>query len=332
MSDDSVTMLATLKRVPYLAPVDEPTLARLAERGRRARYAPRSCLVAELESGADVFVILSGQAEVTVDARGGGGQKVLQTLGPGDAFGEMSSLTGELRSATVTAVTAVEVLVIADAEFDKLREQRPLVARALGRDLAQRLLGAEEMLAQLLVAKDPASLPASATRGRRGSIRRAFDELVVNKKRDLAFLSLTAFIFTLVLVRMTVYLSFRLDFAVRDILRAAYMSGFLLLVGSACASLLTFRQDLRRLIAFAYGVGVALIVNELGVTLAFDIFYKNIHTADPNAPFDIERLYRRTEAPRAIVIALLVLIQAAYLRRFYGRVLFVVQTRLRKLL
>ena len=55
---------------------------------------------------------------------------------------------------------------------------------------------------------------------------------------------------------------------------------------------------MRRAIAVTYGIGCALIFNELGVTLAFDIFFKDIHTADPNVPFDIERLYRRTEALR----------------------------------
>jgi hypothetical protein len=49
-------------------------------------------------------------------------------------------------------------------------------------------------------------------------------------------------------------------------------------------------------------------------------------------PFDIERLYRRTEPLRAILIGLLVLVQAAYLRRFYRRALFVLGTRARKLL
>ncbi|HUK63554.1 MAG TPA: hypothetical protein VLV15_09475, partial [Dongiaceae bacterium] len=100
---------------------------------------------------------------------------------------------------------------------------------------------------------------------------------------------------------------------------------------SACTSLLTFRPGFRRAIAIAYGVACALIVNELGVTLAFDIFYKDIHTPDPTVAFDVERLYRRTESARAILIALVVLVQAAYLRRFYRRVAFVLSNRLRRL-
>ena len=114
-------------------------------------------------------------------------------------------------------------------------------------------------------------------------------------------------------------------------LRLAYLTGFALLMISSCASLLTFRAELRRVIAIAYGVGIALILNELGVTLAFDIFFKDIHTPDPNVPFDVERLYRRSEPLRFITIGVVVLVQAAYLRSFYRRAWFIVKTRLRKL-
>jgi hypothetical protein len=110
------------------------------------------------------------------------------------------------------------------------------------------------------------------------------------------------------------------------------MSGFSLVMLSSCTSLLTYRPGVRRALALAYGVGLALILNELGVTLAFDIFFKDIHTPDPDVPFDIERLYRRTEPLRATALGLVVLVQAAYLRRFYRRAAFVVTTRLRKLL
>jgi hypothetical protein len=167
---------------------------------------------------------------------------------------------------------------------------------------------------------------------RRGSIARAWRELVVNRGRDLGFLALAAFVVTLVVVRLAVFCAFRFDFAPRLVLRGAYMSGFGLLLVAAATSLLTFRPTWRRAIAFGYGVACALIANELGVTLAFDIFYKDIHTADPNVAFDVERLYRRAEPLRAIAIALVILVQLAYLRPFYRRAAFVVATRVRRLL
>lgn len=336
----AVDVLATLRNVDYLESLDDETLLEVAGRSRRVRYAKGERIVSELESGADVFVLLEGRSEVSVEPRGAD-RRVLCTLTPGAAFGEMSSLTGELRSATVTAVTDVEVLVVTDADFDALRERRPAIAVAMLRVIAKRLAEAERSLDVLLgsgTAEDP---PLSAIAERtahqagakiqRGSLGRVWRELVVGRQRDLAFLTLASFVVMLVLVRVSVHLAFRFDLAPREVVRTAYMTGFALLVTSAAASLLRFREGWRRLVALAYGAGLALIFNELGVTLAFDIFYKDIHTADPNAPFDVERLYQRTEALRAIVIGLVVLVQAAYLRSFYRRVWFIAKTRLRKL-
>ncbi len=333
--------IAQLRKVDYLSALDDGTLAEIAAHARRQRYVDRETIVSELESGSDVFVITKGEAEVSVDGSSGE-RKPLGKLGPGSAFGEMSSLTGELRSATVTALGEVEVLIISDADFDQIRERRPEIALALVRILASRLAEAEKAIdalfspqastqagAATVETKSVERAVGTAAKGRRGSIGRVWRELVVGRQRDLAFLTLVAFVGALMAVRIGVYCSFRFDFAPRLVLRTAYMTGFALLIGSACTSLLTFRPGWRRAIAVAYGVGVALILNELGVTLAFDIFYKDIHTADPNVPFDIERLYRRTEPLRAIAIGLVVLIQAAYLRRFYVRAAFVIMTRLR---
>jgi CRP-like cAMP-binding protein len=322
----------TLAKVPFLAPVDRPTLERVAERARRVRFLAGSRLVSELEAGADVFIILSGEAEVSVDARDGT-RKVLRKLEAGAGFGEMASLTGELRSATVTATTDVEALVIADADFDRLRDERPAVAGVIVHELASRLFEVERSLDALLANREPAAPPVVANKqaARKGSIGRVWRELVVGKRRDCAFLTLAAFALTLIAVRLVVHWSFALDLAPRAVLRTFYMTGFGLLGVSAATALLTFRPEVRRWIAVAYGVGIALILNELGVTLAFDIFYKDIHTADPSVVFDVERLYRRTEPLRAIAIAVVVLVQAAYLRRFYVRAAFVLMTRLRRL-
>ena len=322
-----------LRKVSFLEPLDEATLSELASHAERRVYLRGATIVSELEPGADVFVILKGEAKVTVVARGGD-QKVLGTLQEGNAFGEMSSLTGELRSATVTAVEDVEALVIADRDFDRLRERRPEVAVALLRVLSKRLADAENAIDALFAsAKNEAAAPSEARSGgdKRGSFSRVWRELVVGKKRDLAFLTLAAFVVTLLLVRAVVFVSFEIDFAPRDVLRAAYVSGFFLLIASAFASLLTFRTSYRRVIAVAYGVALALIANELGVTLAFDIFYKDIHTPDPDVAFDVERLYRRTESIRAIFIGLAFLVQAAYLRRFYARAAFIARTRARRI-
>jgi len=310
--------------------LDETLLAEIAARSTGRRYSAGERIVSELEPGEDVYVLTDGEAEVSVDAEGND-KRVLMSLGRGGVIGEMASVTGELRSATVTAVTDVGVVVISDADFDRLREQCPEVAVRIVKALGTRLAAAEKV-AEALLTRQGQEEALSTRPLRRGSLSRVWRELVVSHSRDLAFLTLSAFVLTLVVVRLAVFLSFHFDVAPRGVLRTAYLSGFFLVIGSACTSLLTFRPGVRRAIALAYGVGLALILNEIGVTLAFDIFFKDIHTPDPNVPFDIERLYRRTEPFRFITIGLLVLVQAAYLRRFYRRAAFVVATRLRKVM
>ncbi|HEX7667388.1 MAG TPA: cyclic nucleotide-binding domain-containing protein [Polyangiaceae bacterium] len=327
-----MTDVDILRRVSFLAPLDDATLAEVAERATRRTYPKDATIVSELEPGADVFVVLRGEATVTVVARGGE-RRLLGKLQEGSAFGEMSSLTGELRSATITATTDVDALIVADHDFDELRERRPEVAVALLRVLSQRLAEAERSIDALFTGASESS-PSErkkTPKGTKGSFSRIWLELVVGKQRDLAFLTLASFVLTLLLVRVVVFAAFEIDFAPMGVLRAAYMSGFTLLIVSASASLLTFRPSLRRAIAVAYGIALALIANELGVTLAFDIFYKDIHTPDPTIAFDVERLYRRTESVRAIAIGLAVLVQAAYLRRFWARAAFIARTRLRGL-
>ncbi len=324
--------LDVLRRVQFLAVLEDEALAEVSAGARRVRYRPGERILGELEAGADVWVVVEGKVEVSVES-GAGGRFLLGTFEAGCAFGEMSSLTGELHSASVDAVTDVEALVIPDADFDRLRERRPEVAVALVRLLGARLSAAERTVDDLLEDRERGGVPGPAPAAglRRGSIARAWRELVVNRRRDLGFLSFAGFVATLLVIRAAVYLSFRFEVMPSGLLRAAYLAGFALLGLSAMSALLTFRHPARRVIALVYGVACALILNELGVTLAFDIFFKDIHTADPTVPFDIERLYHRTEPARAVLIGLLVLVQAAYLRRFYRRAGFVLATRARRL-
>jgi small-conductance mechanosensitive channel/CRP-like cAMP-binding protein len=78
---------------------------------RPVRYAAGEAIVRQGQPGRSLFVVLRGEVSVTLLATTG---EVARLRG-GDVFGEMSLLTGEARSATVTAATDCDVLEI-DAE------------------------------------------------------------------------------------------------------------------------------------------------------------------------------------------------------------------------
>src|SRR5205085_2364540 len=79
-------------------------------------------------------------------------------------------------------------LVIRDAVFDRLRERRPEVALVLLRTLSGRLADADRAIDALLAVR---AVEPQAVRERQvGSIRRAWRAFVVERHRDLTFLTL----------------------------------------------------------------------------------------------------------------------------------------------
>ena len=149
-----------------------------------------------------------------------------------------------------------------------------------------------------------------------GSLRRAFRELVGSRLREPPFLAMLAFLITLVGIRVLAWMFQRAGVDLFGLLRSAYTTGIALVIASVATSFLRFSPRTRRAIAVTYGAGFALIFNELSVFLAFDTFYLDMTTRDPALAFSVESLYRRSESQWAVALALFILVQAAYLRRF----------------
>jgi CRP/FNR family transcriptional regulator, cyclic AMP receptor protein len=90
-------------------------------------------LIREGDRGREFFVIVSGEVEVRRK-----GRKVA-TLGPGSFVGEMALLSKIPRTATVTAVTPLDVLVITDRAFLDLLDRVPELWLKVARALAERV-------------------------------------------------------------------------------------------------------------------------------------------------------------------------------------------------
>jgi CRP/FNR family cyclic AMP-dependent transcriptional regulator len=94
-------------------------------------------LVAEGAIGHEFFLILDGTAAVR---RSG---KKVATLGPGQYFGELSLLDRGARSATVTAETPMDMLVLGQREFSAVLDEVPALAHKLLTIMAGRLREAD---------------------------------------------------------------------------------------------------------------------------------------------------------------------------------------------
>lgn len=89
-------------------------------------------LVHEGADGAEFFVVLEGQVEVSQ-----GGQ-VVALRGPGSPLGEMALLEGRPRTATLQAKTPVSTLVSGKQEFKSLLTAVPAISERLRAITAQR--------------------------------------------------------------------------------------------------------------------------------------------------------------------------------------------------
>jgi CRP-like cAMP-binding protein len=101
-----------LKQVPLFDQLNQRQLKRLAAKFKERRFRPDTTVVRQGKmSGIGFFVVVSGEASVSVDGR------EVARLGPGDHFGELALIAERERTATVTAETALDCLEIPIWDF-----------------------------------------------------------------------------------------------------------------------------------------------------------------------------------------------------------------------
>jgi len=122
-----------LEQIPLFSSCTKREMAQVAALTSPAELAAGTILTRQGAAGGLAFVIASGRAEVTRQG------KRLATLGPGDVVGELSLIDGQPRSATVKALTDLEVLEIDGRDLAKLLRKAPSVTRKLLESMAGRL-------------------------------------------------------------------------------------------------------------------------------------------------------------------------------------------------
>lgn len=107
----------------------------LAERARLQVFAPGETAVRQGESGTSLYFVLQGEMSVELD-----GRQVTQ-LEKGRMFGEMSLLTGAVRSATVRAITEARLAELQKEDLASLFEQNERLLEKLSQALERHQAG-----------------------------------------------------------------------------------------------------------------------------------------------------------------------------------------------
>jgi CRP-like cAMP-binding protein len=131
-----------LAAVPLFEGLPKRHLKKLASIAELANYMEGAKVVKEGDRGDSFFVALVGEAKVSVKGR------TVHRILPGDHFGEISLLDGGDRTATVTAVTPMTLLMIARKDFLKELELDPEVAIELLEGLARMIRRVDRSLAR----------------------------------------------------------------------------------------------------------------------------------------------------------------------------------------
>ena len=122
-----------IRHVPLFSQCSRRELTQIAGIADEIDLRKDKILIREGERGREFFVLLEGSAEVTKDGR------KINTLGPGDFFGEIALVSNSPRTATVTATSPIHTLVITDRAFRRLLDDVPEIQRKVLVALAERL-------------------------------------------------------------------------------------------------------------------------------------------------------------------------------------------------
>ncbi|MGD8402325.1 MAG: Npt1/Npt2 family nucleotide transporter [Anaerolineales bacterium] len=127
-----------LRRVPLLADLSPADLKRVAAIATEQHYLDGEIIFEQDEPGDEMYVVVAGEVRVLV-AEGEYKNREVARRKVGETVGEMSVISGSLRSATLAAAGDVHLLCLDQKSFEGLLRERPEVSLAVMRMLCDRL-------------------------------------------------------------------------------------------------------------------------------------------------------------------------------------------------
>ena len=162
--------LEMLRGVDLFTVLSEEEMTEIADRLQYAPFARGDVITKQGNVAHWLYIIMFGEAEVRYEGQGSAAQ-LISTLHAGQFFGEMALLTGDTRSATVTAKTDVECYRLEGKAFQGLLLKRPEIAEGMSRIIASRRPDLDKVREAFAARRGPAQAEQVDLLGR---IRRFF--------------------------------------------------------------------------------------------------------------------------------------------------------------
>ena len=137
-----------IRRVPLFSMLSSGQVDSLAANVVKQRIKRGSNVVEQGKNSNSLFLILAGRAHVVM-ADNKAREVIVATLKAGDCIGEMSLIDNEAHSATVTADTQMDILVLGRDDFMRCVNENVAIAASVMRGLVQRLRHADQKIVSL---------------------------------------------------------------------------------------------------------------------------------------------------------------------------------------
>ena len=137
-----------LKTFPLFNGLGDDRLAAIAQHALMRRVARGQAVVHAGDRTDYVYFVLTGTLKVLVSDEDGR-EVILTMLGQGELFGEMGVFDEQPRSASVVAVSPVDLVVIAKSDFRRMMQENFDIAWRIMSNLAERLRTADRKIESL---------------------------------------------------------------------------------------------------------------------------------------------------------------------------------------
>lgn len=141
-----------LSNIDIFSALNESEINLLGTEIQQRRFKKNTVVITQGDDGDSMFVLVEGLLKVSIKTEDGTTIDAAQ-ITPGDFFGEMSLLTGEKRSATITALTDTVMFEISKSSIEKIIGTRKEIVEELGRELLKRTETNAELISRLKTPK-----------------------------------------------------------------------------------------------------------------------------------------------------------------------------------
>jgi CRP/FNR family cyclic AMP-dependent transcriptional regulator len=155
--------LSVLRKHPIFSDLAPDALDQLCRYAQPTSLKRGATLFAKGDPGHSLYAVISGTVKISVSSPDGR-NAILNLIGAGEVFGEMSVLDGRVRSADAIANTNCEILVIDRRDFLPFVHSQPALAMKFIELLCGRLRWTSDQVEQIILQDLPGRL-ASALLG-----------------------------------------------------------------------------------------------------------------------------------------------------------------------